>query len=188
MSLAESFLPHYTYDDYVRWEGRWELIDGIPYSLEEPANMAPTPMIKHQEVSNRITIELYNKLEDCPLCHKLTAVDWKVDETTTICPDNLVYCGRNPGDYYLDSTPQIIFEILSPSTKVKDRTVKYNIYQHAGVKYYIMVDTLGKSAEIYLLKNGRYILIAELQDRSFKFELDDECHIEFDFKKLFENL
>lgn len=33
-------LPHYTYDDYVTWEGRWELIQGIPYA------MTPAPVIR----------------------------------------------------------------------------------------------------------------------------------------------
>ncbi len=31
MNPAIKILPHYTYEDYCHWEGRWELIDGIPY-------------------------------------------------------------------------------------------------------------------------------------------------------------
>lgn len=34
-------LPYYTYDDYKSWEGRWELIHGIPYA------MSPYPTLKH---------------------------------------------------------------------------------------------------------------------------------------------
>ena len=41
-------LPHYTYDDYVQWEGRWELINGIPYA------MTPAPSVKHQLISQNI--------------------------------------------------------------------------------------------------------------------------------------
>jgi|AMFO01.1.fsa_nt_gi hypothetical protein len=41
-------LPHYTWDDYRLWEGRWELIHGVPYA------MTPAPSIWHQQVSQNI--------------------------------------------------------------------------------------------------------------------------------------
>jgi hypothetical protein len=49
MGNAGKILPHYTYDDYVHWEGKWELIDGIPYA------MSPAPVPKHQVVSNNLS-------------------------------------------------------------------------------------------------------------------------------------
>ncbi len=39
---AVKLLPYYTYEDYCRWEGRWELIDGIPFA------MSPAPTPRHQ--------------------------------------------------------------------------------------------------------------------------------------------
>jgi len=45
-------LPHYTYDDYVQWEGRWEIINGIPYA------MVPAPGRKHQRLSVKIAAQL----------------------------------------------------------------------------------------------------------------------------------
>ncbi|HEO65459.1 MAG TPA: Uma2 family endonuclease, partial [Spirochaetes bacterium] len=39
------YIPRYTYEDYVNWEGRWELIDGLPYA------MSPLPSINHQQVN-----------------------------------------------------------------------------------------------------------------------------------------
>ena len=42
MALALSDLPHYTYDDYIQWEGQWELIDGIAYA------MVPAPSVEHK--------------------------------------------------------------------------------------------------------------------------------------------
>ena len=41
MSIAGKYRPHYTYEDYLLWEGRWELIEGMPYA------MSPTPVIDH---------------------------------------------------------------------------------------------------------------------------------------------
>ena len=46
--LTEEDLPHYTYEDYVQWEGRWELIKGIPYA------MVPMPALRHQELCQNI--------------------------------------------------------------------------------------------------------------------------------------
>ena len=53
MSRAYGFdPPHYTYDDYKLWEGRWELIGGTAYA------MSPAPSIAHQAVSNKIAWQL----------------------------------------------------------------------------------------------------------------------------------
>lgn len=44
MELAKKYPPRYTYEGYKRWEGDWELIEGVPYA------MAPSPSGKHQRV------------------------------------------------------------------------------------------------------------------------------------------
>jgi hypothetical protein len=51
-SLQTEDLPNYTYDDYVQWEGNWEIINGIPYA------MTPAPSKKHQQLSLEIAIQL----------------------------------------------------------------------------------------------------------------------------------
>jgi hypothetical protein len=48
MSSPVKILPHYTYADYVQWEGQWELIDDIPYA------MSPSPVPKHQRIANNL--------------------------------------------------------------------------------------------------------------------------------------
>ncbi|MEP6596015.1 MAG: hypothetical protein ABJA71_08705 [Ginsengibacter sp.] len=48
MSIAEKYRPHYTYDEYCQWEGRWELIEGMPYAM----SLLPVP--EHQRFSLRI--------------------------------------------------------------------------------------------------------------------------------------
>ncbi len=170
-------LPHYTYDDYKNWEGRWELIDGIPYA------MAPSPTELHQDISGNIHIELKQKLKDCTACKTSLAVDWIISEETTVCPDNAVVCGVVKSNF-IKKTPEIIFEVLSPSTKNKDRNRKYNLYQEQGVKYYILVDPKGSFAEVYMLKNGYYKLEGEFTDEVYRFELS-ECSFEFEFEKIF---
>ncbi|MCF3109089.1 Uma2 family endonuclease [Niabella sp. CC-SYL272] len=58
-------MPHYTYDDWVHWEGRRELIDGIPIA------MGPMPQPKHQRVAVEIRYAFINTLKacSCQQCH-----------------------------------------------------------------------------------------------------------------------
>jgi len=70
-------LPQYTYQDYAQWEGRWELINGIPYA------MVPMPRIKHQRVCGKI----YNYLSEL------------LDARTTLTPNSGKMCFP-PGPHF----------------------------------------------------------------------------------------
>lgn len=179
MPPALEDLPHYTYDDYIQWEGRWELIDGIPYA------MAPTPSFEHQDLSHKISGELYVKLKGCEHCRGQLPVDWQITDDTIVQPDNMVICGTIVSDKKLLQTPSIIFEILSPSTSHKDRTIKYRLYEAAGVAYYVIVSPFTRSADIYHLEEGAYTIAAEVCERNaFTFVLP-ECTFRIDFMPIF---
>lgn len=144
-------LPHYTYDDYVQWEGKWEIIKGIPYA------MAPAPVINHQRIFIRLVQQLGVLLGNCGNCEVLASVDWQIEEDTVVQPDALIVCYNHiedVGEKKLEELPVIVFEILSPSTSRKDKITKYRLYENAGVKYYCMVDPLAKSVEVFTLNAG----------------------------------
>ncbi|MDO8845693.1 Uma2 family endonuclease [Methylicorpusculum sp.] len=170
-------LPHYTYEDYVQWEGRWELIYGLAHA------MSPSPSIAHQAISQHIASQLERGLENCEECRALLPVDWKIDEETTVQPDNLVFCGELEKSAYLSKAPKLIFEILSKATAHKDRTTKFKLYEREGVKYYVIVDPLDSIAKIYHLQEGRYIKILDASKESIEFDLG-KCRIHFDFAKI----
>ena len=170
-------LPHYTYDEYKLWEGKWELIDGIPYS------MSPSPIYEHQHISGDIHIELSNILKKCKKCTSVLAVDWKIENDTVVCPDNSVVCHKIKTNF-IEDTPTIIFEVLSPSTKKIDRNRKYNLFQNKGVKYYILVEPKGNFAEVYKLEDGYYKLKGEFTDEIYSFDLDI-CTVDFNFSNIF---
>lgn len=174
-------LPHYTYDDYVEWEGSWELISGIPYA------MVPAPAKKHQRMNLKIAAQLDSLLEDCEKCTTYLPIDWQIDEFTVVQPDVLVVCGDNPDETKLSITPVLVFEIISPSTDRKDRVIKYKLYEEAGVKYYCIVDPEIKSAEIFELgrreKENKYREKGEFRDGKISFDLET-CIISFDFNKI----
>ena len=176
-AIKEEYLPHYTYEDYKRWEGEWELICGVPYA------MAPSPLIKHQAISNKIAWQLQELIKECETCQALLPVDWKIDDSTIVEPDNLVICHEPKHEAYITKAPKIIFEILSKSTALKDKNLKYELYEKEGVNYYIIVDPVDSMAKVYELKEGRYIKVCDAQDDSVDFSLN-ECKFSFDFGKI----
>ena len=117
--------PHYTYDDYKLWEGRWELIGGTAYA------MSPAPSVAHQAVSNKIAWVLESLLQHCPDCRALLPVDWRISDDTVVQPDNLVVFHPVDGAY-ITRAPELVFEILSKSTAAKDEHTKFAIYEARG--------------------------------------------------------
>jgi len=173
-------LPHYTYDDYLQWDGAWEIIYGVAYA------MSPAPMIEHQTISNNIAWQLKESFDNCKACKTLLPVDWKIAEDTIVQPDNLVICHEPTNKKYLTKAPKIIFEILSPSTASKDKNLKFKLYESEGVKYYIIVNPDDKVAKVYVLKDGKYIKVCDASDEVVTFEVSEcqEEKIPFDFSKI----
>ncbi len=178
VALRVEDLPHYIYDDYVQWEGKWEILEGIPYA------MTPAPGLKHQWICAKITSQLDALLEKCHKCEVLLPVDWQIAEDTVVQPDVLVVCGENIDGMKLEKTPVLVFEVLSPSTSRKDRGIKYQLYENAGVKYYCIMDPETDSAEVYVLQKEKYQEANEFDEGRIFFDLGP-CQIQFDFKKIF---
>ena len=171
MPSAIKILPHYTYDEYCKWEGRWELIEGIPYA------MSPAPAPKHQFISNNIKYELKNaiKVAGCKNCKVYDFIDIKVAEDTILQPDAVVVCSEiiKP---FLDFPAALVVEILSPSSVLKDRNTKFYIYEEQKIPYYIIVDTDKKEIEVYHLKEDCKYSLENLQPgEAYPFHLAQDC-------------
>lgn len=85
MAHSAKYLPNYTYDDYINWEGRWEIIDGIPYA------MTPMPSPAHQRIAARLNTLISNALtdKDCD-CSVYHPIDLKITKNTVVNPNLLV--------------------------------------------------------------------------------------------------
>lgn len=171
MSSAIKILPHYTYEEYCQWEGRWEIIEGIPYA------MSPAPSPRHQWISSNIKGEIRNSIKKsgCKICKVYDFIDIKVSEDTVLQPDAVVVCKEitNP---FLDFPAALVVEILSPSTALKDRNNKFTIYQSQKIPYYIIIDVDKNEIEVYHLKeNGKYQLEKFSTDLPYTFYLDADC-------------
>ena len=181
--MKVKLLPYYTIEDWENWEGRWELIEGIPYAI------SPMPTPKHQRISLLIGSLLEEELEECEKCVALISIDWVISEDTVLEPDNMIVCSEDlERDLFsqkrLYFPPKAVFEILSPSTQEKDRITKFQIYEGQGVKYYIIVDPDSQEVEVYQLKGGKYELAGKFQrDGEFIFDLG-ECKAKLNFSKI----
>ena len=178
MSIANKIIPHYTYDDWVHWEGKWELIEGHPIA------MSPTPVPAHQRAAAEIITELTIAIRTakCKKCRVYDSLDYKITEDTILVPDILIVCG-NISKKYLDFPPVLVVEILSPSTALKDRHTKYELYAQQEVKFYLIVDTDKQAIEIYELNGKEYQL--QLEQGINTFQLADDCSIVPDFSNIF---
>lgn len=136
------------------WEGQWELIDGIPY------NMAPAPSPSHQRIVGELFFALrsYFGKDGCSVFVAPFDVQLdKSDDFTIVQPDVSVFCLKDLiGERRAVGCPDLIVEVLSPSTALKDRNQKFNLYERASVREYWLVDPLNRTIEVYGLSDGRY--------------------------------
>ena len=153
----------YTIDERDQWEGRWELVDGIPYALAAPTDA-------HQEASTGLLTEIRNKLRridhpcrvvGAPLdlaCPGIAVSD--DDLYNVVQPDLMILCNPVENTSKIKETPKWIAEILSPSSWRVDRNRKLNQYERARISEYWIIDILGPNVrvEVYRLQNDKYEL------------------------------
>jgi Uma2 family endonuclease len=152
-----AYIPRYSIEDYLSWEGDWELWDGYAVS------MSPSPGYRHQRLALRLLLRLEQALgerEACGDCQLVYEIDWHVDAGTVVRPDLLILCGEPPVDF-VKRSPTFIAEVLSPATARKDRTYKRALYESKGVASYLLVDPDLRTLELLRLDPGGSYQAAE---------------------------
>lgn len=139
----------YTSEDYWNLpEGhRAELIDGQLY------NMAP-PSFRHQKLVSEFTqafgsfVKSRNGL--CEVVPAPFAVNLNADDKTYVEPDISVICDRKKlTDKGCDGAPDLVIEIVSPSSRRMDYSTKNTLYSDAGVREYWIVDPEKERTTVY---------------------------------------
>ena len=165
MELSLDISRRYTYADYLTWldDIRRELINGFIRL------MSPAPRLVHAEVSANITWHLGSVVRRNKGRCKVFAApfdvrfpkdgetsDEKID--TVVQPDICVICDLSKIDERgCCGAPDMIVEILSPSSTKKDITEKFALYEESGVKEYWIVYPADKSIQVFLLQgDGKY--------------------------------
>ncbi len=181
MSSAIKILPHYTYEEYCLWEGRWELIDGIPYA------MSPAPNPRHQLIAANLITEFVNatRKNKCKDCKVYDFIDFKITEDTILQPDISIVC-KPIEKKFLDFPATLVVEILSPTTAFKDRNVKFSLYEKMGIKYFLIIDIDKKSIEINTLADHQYKHSTYSGSLPYQFMLEDDCTIDVELNNIWE--
>jgi Uma2 family endonuclease len=149
-----------TYGDYLEWpdEERWEIIDG------ELFNITPTPSRRHQDVLMALASKFYNFLEDkfcevyvAPFDVRLPEGDQSEKEINTVVqPDLTVICDPAKLDEKgCLGSPDLIIEIISPSTAAHDYIRKLTLYERRQVPEYWIVHPIDKTAMVFQLNDHR---------------------------------
>ena len=153
----------YSYADYLRWsfEERVELIKGKLF------RMSPAPKRSHQEIAGDIfaaihaflrgqTCKIYQAPFDVRFPNESSSSDSQT--FTVVQPDICVVCDHSKlDDAGCKGAPDLIVEILSPSTASKDLNEKYQLYEEHGVKEYWVVYPGEAVLEIYELQDAHYV-------------------------------
>jgi Uma2 family endonuclease len=157
MGLPQRKHPGYTLEDWQSWEGRWELING------EAFDMTPAPSTEHQEISMALSARIFTVLEAAQrkpgggACKVFAAPVDVYLEAGVVQPDLLVVCDpAKISPRGIEGAPDLVVEILSPSTAGKDVTRKWWLYEAAGVQEYLIVDPAEKVGRLLHLVAGRY--------------------------------
>lgn len=149
----------YTYDDYAK------LPEGTPYQLiEGELVMTPAPSPFHQIVQSNILLELGVWVKERNLGRVLTSpIDVYLSDTETYQPDIIFISTSHRniiGEKRIEGAPDLVVEILSPTTGYYDLTHKKRVYAERGVKEYWVVDPVEKTFDVWENMAGDFRLIS----------------------------
>lgn len=175
----------YTFADFLSWDEaeRIELMDGGAVLMAAPTSL-------HQQISMEVSRQLANFLEGktcrvypAPFAVRLFERDSDApdDVDTVVEPDISVICDRGKIDRYgCKGAPDMVIEILSPSTQRQDRLVKLNLYQRAGVREYWIVSPDDQTVQVMLQDSSGVLQLQEVYTREdvAKVQVLDGCFLE----------
>ena len=157
-----------------------ELIDGVIYNMASPA-------LRHQSISGAIYHQLWNYVDahggNCLPFIAPTDVRLDRDERTMVVPDVFVLCqpddDRIDNDKYINGAPDLIIEVLSPSTRRKDMFTKLHKYEAAGVREYWIVDPKKEKVIVYLFGEESDVSLYGFDSEVPVGIYQGECRIDF---------
>ncbi|WP_300601751.1 Uma2 family endonuclease [Niabella sp.] len=150
----------YSYADYLKWQfdEYVELIKGTPFQ-----KMSPPPGREHQRIVGDIyrEISIYLKNKPCevypaPFDVRFPSPDAATDEKTftVVQPDISVICDPSKlDDRGCVGAPDLIVEVVSRGTAIRDWNFKYNLYQEMKVKEYWIIEPVDRSVTVFVLTN-----------------------------------
>lgn len=150
------------------YEKYFSLPEGAPYQLlSGELVMTPSPVPLHQSISFELSFQLATFIKKNNLGQVFVApLDVCFDEENIYQPDVLFICKENQkiiGKAMIEGAPDLVMEVLSPSTAYYDLRTKFRLYEKSGVREYWIVDPERQSVEVYTGKNGKFFLQSEVE-------------------------
>ena len=144
--------PKLTYQDYANMDGdeRYELHDG-------ELILIPSPNTAHQTTSMKIGYRMFSFVEENDLGQVFSApYDVLFSDTQAVQPDILFVSNerehiRTPAN--IQGAPDMIVEVLSPSSVRRDWSYKRELYASYGVREYWIVDPVHQIVSVMLLQD-----------------------------------
>ncbi|MCD9022653.1 Uma2 family endonuclease [Cohnella silvisoli] len=135
-------------------EDRYEIVEGIRYELK------PAPTVTHQQISGSLHIMLYHT------CHAngtilYSPIDVYLDADNQFQPDLVYILHENAAiikEKRIEGAPDLVVEILSPSTSNNDKVRKKRQFERYGVKEYWIVDPVHRTIDQFILNKGKFDL------------------------------
>ena len=151
----------YSYADYLTWqfEDMVELIKGKLFIN------SPAPAHRHQLIAANLFRDISNHFRKHPCRSYFAPFDVRLvkerkedkDVFTVVQPDICVICDMSKmDDRGYAGSPDLIIEIISPSTAKKDIDYKYRLYEENGVKEYWIVFPDSNAINQYFLSESKY--------------------------------
>jgi Uma2 family endonuclease len=134
---------------------RLELVDGVVV-------MSPRPTPLHQTILRLVLKQIDAWIDEHPGAACFPEVDWELRPHNVYQPDIVCYApGRLQGiPTHLAETPDLIIEILSPSTKSFDLTTKKDDYEQHGIAEYWAIDPRDARVRCYRREGAKLIEVA----------------------------
>jgi Uma2 family endonuclease len=156
MAMGTEVITRLTYDEFRQLPDdgkRYELIRG-------EVHVSPSPNTKHQRAHSRLFASLAPHVEANDLGEVFSApFDVRLALDTAVQPDIIFISSARSEivlDNYIAGAPDLVVEILSPSTAAHDRGTKLALYAQAGVSWVWFLDPDARTVETFKLQGGKY--------------------------------
>lgn len=186
MQLPEK--EKYSYVDYLDWdEGtRLEILDGTAYMQAAPSRIHQEVLM---EISKQFAVYLTGKsckVYPAPFCVRLDIEKNNKDIKNVVEPDISIVCDKSKLDEKgCMGAPDMIVEILSPSTGKIDRLIKFNLYEKAGVREYWIVEPDQRIISVFTLQSNKRYGRPQIYSEEDKIKISIFSDFEIDLKTVF---
>jgi Uma2 family endonuclease len=160
--MASDVIPKLSFEEFRQLPSdgkRYELVHGR-------VRVTLAPATRHQFVVQNLSGDLGPYVIKNDLGEVLIApLDVRLSADTALQPDLIFVSNARAGiiqENWIDGAPDLVVEVLSPSTAVYDRATKLQIYAEAGVPEVWLLDSLAKTVEVFRLQGKQYLVEAVL--------------------------